>query len=169
MGRIVDSRRGYFLREPLREESFLCGEDARAGGHWAEPENWGTWLCHSAGDVVLGLAANESQLYYVFLRLRMSGPVANVPLKLLANGEVAWQGTIGSRPKDVMMRVRRRARGDGGMWRLKLRADADVTAERREEIAAMDSRLPTIGFERLLVVPENDLKVRLDVLSNLLL
>ncbi len=56
---------------------------------------------------------------------------------------------------------RRRAHGVGGEWRLKLRADADVSAEIRGEIAAVDSRVPTIGFEGLLVVPENDLNVAL--------
>jgi len=34
-------------------------------------------------------------------------------------------------------------------------------------IAASDSRIPTVGLERLIVVPENDLKTRLDVLSKL--
>jgi hypothetical protein len=38
----------------------------------------------------------------------------------------------------------------------------------RAQIAALDRRVPTIGFERLVVVPENDLKSRVDILYTLL-
>ena len=41
--------------------------------------------------------------------------------------------------------------------------------EVRSEIAAQDSRVPTVGFERLIVVPESDLKTRLDIMYSLLL
>ncbi len=87
----------------------------------------------------------------------------------LANGEIVWDGRLGPRPRDIMMRVRRRAAGAGGWWRLRIRAEADLSDEMRAHIAAIDSRVPTIGFERLVVVPENDLRARLDVMSNLLL
>ncbi len=63
LARIVDRRgKGYFLHDPLPEQSFFRGENARASGVWAEPENWGTWLCHSGGDIVLGLAAERGAL-----------------------------------------------------------------------------------------------------------
>jgi glycosyltransferase involved in cell wall biosynthesis len=169
LNRIVDTRRGQFLHEPLQELSFLGGEDARSGGVWAEPENWGTWLCHAAGDLVLGLEPNESQYYYVFLRLRASGPASNLSLRIAANGEAAWEGTVGDRPRNIMLRVRKKLRGGGGGWRLKLRVETDLSPEVRNQIATLDGRVPTIGFERMLVVPETDLKTRLDVLTNFVL
>jgi hypothetical protein len=168
MARIADARRGHFLREPLREQNFMLGEEARADGTWAEPENWGTWLCHSKGELALGLMPNESHEYYVFLRLRASGPVSDLVIRLLANGEQAWQGSIGPKPKDIVLRVRRRAIGPAG-WRLRIRAETELSSELRQQIAAIDGRIPTIGFERLVVVPENDLKPRLDILYTLLL
>jgi glycosyltransferase involved in cell wall biosynthesis len=167
LARIVDARRGYFLREPLTEESFLCGEEARAGGIWAEPENWGTWLCQGGGEVALGLAPNDSESYDVFLRLRASGPVADLRVRLRANGESVWEGAIGAQARNIIARVRRKIAGTGP-WVLQLRADLDLTPEQRAQIAALDRRVPTIGFERLVVVPENDLKPRLDILYSLL-
>jgi len=169
LAQMVEARKGHFLFETLHEQSFLRGEDARAGGIWAEPETWGTWLCHAAGDVVLALEPNESQYYYVFLRLRVSGPVTNLMVKLAANGDTLWQGVLGDRPKNVVLRVRRKTHGPDIGWRLKLRAETSLTEDLRSKIAAVDGRTPTIGFERLLVVPENDLKTRLDALTNMLL
>ena len=67
-----------------------------------------------------------------------------------------------------MLRVRKKALSTGG-WRLRLRAEADLSTELRQQIAALDSRVPTIGFERLVVVPDSDLKSRLDILYTLLL
>ena len=175
LARIADTRKGYFLHDPLQEQSFFRGENARAGGAWAEPENWGTWLCYSGGDVVLGLAPNESSLYYVFLRLRASGPLSNVSIRISANGELAWEGSIGDRPRNIPLRIRRRvvatgknAMEPGGWWRLRLRVEAQLSAEQRAQIAAVDSRVPTVGFERLVVVPEDDLKTRVDILYKLL-
>jgi hypothetical protein len=45
----------------------------------------------------------------------------------------------------------------------------DLSGELRNQIASLDSRMPTIGFERLIVVPQNDLRTRLDVISNLMI
>jgi glycosyltransferase involved in cell wall biosynthesis len=163
MARIVDARRGHFLREPLREQSFLWGQDARSTGIWAEPENWGTWLCHSGGEIVLGLGPSDSQEYYVFLRLRASGPLSDLTVRLSANGDPAWHGSIGPRPKNIVMRVRKKGLGAGG-WRLHLRAEAQLSVETRQQIAALDSRVPTIGFERLVVVPDDDLKTQINIL-----
>ncbi len=168
VARTVNARQGHFLRAGLKEQDFLQGEEARGAGVWAEPENWGTWLCHSAGDVTLGLGPNESQLYHIFLRLRAGATTGDLQLKLSANGEVVWEGSVGAKPRNIALQVRRRTYGGGG-WRVRLRVDPDLPTEMRAQIAAVDSRVPIIGFERLLVVPENDLKTRLDVLSNLLL
>ena len=57
--------------------------------------------------------------------------------------------------------------GTGG-WRLRIRAELALSAELRSQIGALDARVPTIGFERLVVVPENDLKTRVDILYTLL-
>jgi hypothetical protein len=167
LARIVDARRGYFLRDPLSEESFLRGEEARAGGVWAEPENWGTWLCHGGGEMVLGLAPNDSELYDVFLRLRASGPVAELHIRLTANGESIWDGVIGPQARNIIARIRRRGAGTAP-WLLRLGVEVDLSAELRTQIGALDRRVPTIGFERLVVVPENDLKTRVDILYTLL-
>ena len=170
LDRIIDARRGHFLTEPLQEVNFLLGEDARAGGAWAEPEAWGTWLCHDQGEIVLALGADRAQTYYVFLKLRVSGGVANVPVRLLANGDVSWRGQIGDKSRSIMLRVRKRSRsGASDGWRLTLRAETDLTTVVEAVIAAADSRVPTIGFERLVVVPETDLKTRLDVLTGFVL
>ena len=84
------------------------------------------------------------------------------------NGEALWSGTIGPHSKDVMLRVRKSV-GSATRWRLRIVAQVELTPELTSQIAASDSRIPTIGFERLIVVPEDDLKTRLDVMSVLLL
>ena len=166
--RIAGQRKGLYLSDPLDEYAFIRGEEARSGGAWAYPEEWGTWACQNGGEIALGLAANDSQIYYVFLRLQTSGPVAERTVKILANGDLSWEGLIGSRSKDICLRVRRKLAGSSG-WQLRIRAQVNLTQELREQIAAIDSRIPTIGFERMIVVPENDLKTRLDILYTLLL
>ena len=168
LARIEGSRRGVFLLNPLYEQSFLWGEELRSRGYWASPEDWGTWACRSGGEVVFGLGPNESLLYYVFLRLRVSGPLVDQPVRILANGMSVWNGAIGPGSRNIGFRVRKPAATDGG-WRLLIRAEIDLSEETRERIAAFDGRIPTIGFERLIVVPENDLKTRVEILYTLLL
>jgi glycosyltransferase involved in cell wall biosynthesis len=168
LSRITDTRRGFFLFDSLQELSFLRGEDVRSAGAWAEPEAWGTWLCQGAGDIVLGLAPDESLFYYMFLRLRASGPAAGLALRLLANGEAVWEGSIGERSRNVVLRIRKRVRG-GGWWRLKLSAETNLNADVRSRIVAIDGRVPVVGFERFVIVPENDISTRLDVITNALL
>jgi len=90
------------------------------------------------------------------------------PIRMLANSERLWEGRIGPHSKDVMLRVRKRLRAPGH-WKLRIGIEVDLSAETRAQIAAIDSRMPTVGLERLIVVPENDLKARLDVLSRFLL
>ena len=165
--RIVDARRGYFLRHPLTEDSFLRGEEARAIGIWSEPENWGTWLCQGGGEIVLGLAPDDSELYHLFLRLRASGPLAESRIRLLANGEPVWEGAIGPQGRNIITHLRRRGAGTAS-WLLRLRVEVELSPETRAQIATLDRRVPTIGFERLVVVPENDLKTRVDILYTLL-
>ena len=169
LSRIAAARRGLFLGEALDDRAFLRGEEARTVGNWAYPEDWGTWACHSGGEIVLALPHNESAYYYVFVRLRVSGPVVEKPIRISANGDVVWEGSIAAHPRDVVLRVRRKLTGAAGGWRLRLRSQIELNPELRAEIAAQDSRVPTVGFERLIVVPENDLKTRLDIVYTLLL
>jgi hypothetical protein len=104
----------------------------------------------------------------VFLRVRVSGLLTDHPIKLSANGTPVWNAAIGQGLRNIRFRVRKQTLGTGG-WQLRIRAELDLSAELRSQIAALDTRVPTIGFERLVVVPENDLKTRVDVLSTLVL
>ena len=70
--------------------------------------------------------------------------------------------------KNIVLRVRKPV-DTVDRWQLRIRAEVDLPPELHGKIAAADARVPTIGFERLIVVPEDDIKTRLDVLSNLLL
>jgi glycosyltransferase involved in cell wall biosynthesis len=167
LSRTQDSRRGHFLRAPLQEACFLLGEDMRASGVWAEPEAWGTWMCRTSADLCAGLEPNESLEYYVFLRLRTSGPLSEAPVRVTSAGKMLWSGKVGDRSRNAAMRVRRRQTDQ--WWNLHLRIDAEVDDETLAMVAAIDGRVPTIGLERLVIVPENDLKARLDILTNILL
>jgi glycosyltransferase involved in cell wall biosynthesis len=164
--RAADSRRGHFLPDPLTDTSFLLAEDSRADGTWAEPEPWGTWLCSPTGELWLGLTPSEDTLFYVFLRLRTSTPAAGLPARICANAEIVWQGALASRPWDLMLRVRRRSQ-DNAAWQLKLRIETEVPALIRQQIAEIDIRIPIIGLEHMVVVPGDDVRTRLDVLTTL--
>ncbi|MBV8337062.1 MAG: glycosyltransferase family 4 protein, partial [Alphaproteobacteria bacterium] len=168
LARIEGTRRGQFLGELLQEQNFLLGEEIRSDGFWAYPEDWGTWACHAGGDIVAALPPSDSQVFDVFLRLRVSGLLTDHPVALSANGRPVWSGLIGQGSRNLHFRVRKPTLGTSG-WRLRIRAELALSAELRSQIAALDARVPTIGFERLVVVPENDLKARLDVLYGLLL
>jgi glycosyltransferase involved in cell wall biosynthesis len=165
LARILQVRRGHFLYGALDEESFRLGEEIRCGGTWAQPEEWGVWLCHDGGDLVLSLAEDDSQHYFVFLRARVSGALLiDRPIHVTANGESLWSGAVGG-GHDIVLRIRKPLGGPGSAWRLRLTARVDLTPELRDQIARLDLRVPTIGFERLVVVPENDWKTRVDILT----
>jgi len=166
--RIASAREGIFLSEPLNGHAFIRGEEARCGGNWDCPEHWGTWTCYSGGELILALPHDDSAFYYVILRLRVSEPIAGHPFEISANGDLVWHGSLGPGSRDLGLRIRRRGAGADG-WRLRLRAQIVLSPELEGQIAATDSRVPTIGFERLIVVPENDLKTRLDIAYRLLL
>jgi glycosyltransferase involved in cell wall biosynthesis len=168
LNRIVQARRGLFLGELLQEQNFLRGEEIRSHGLWAYPEDWGTWVCHAGGDIVVALPPSDSLLFDIFLRVRVSGLLTDHSVKLSANGTPVWSAPIGQGSRNIHFRARKQALGTGG-WRLRIRAELALSAELRTQIAALDGRVPTIGFERLVVVPENDLKTRVDILYTLLL
>jgi glycosyltransferase involved in cell wall biosynthesis len=168
LAKIERTRRGVFLGELLQEQNFLRGEEIRSHGFWAYPEDWGTWACHAGGDIVVALPPSDSLLFDVFLRVRVSGLLTDHPVKLSANGTPVWSAPIGQGSRNIHFRARKQTLGTGG-WRLRIRAELALSAEARTQITALDARVPTIGFERLVVVPENDLKTRVDVLYTLLL
>jgi glycosyltransferase involved in cell wall biosynthesis len=168
LAKIERTRRGLFLGELLQEQNFLRGEEIRSHGFWAYPEDWGTWACHAGGDIVVALAPSDSLVFDVFLRVRVSGLLTDNPIKLSANGTPLWSGAIGQGSRNIHFRVRKQTLGTGS-WRLRIRAELALSAELRSQIAALDARVPTIGFERLVVVPENDLKTRVDILYTQLL
>ncbi|MBV9859310.1 MAG: glycosyltransferase family 4 protein [Alphaproteobacteria bacterium] len=161
-------RKGYFLREPLDEVSFLTGEEARAGENWAEPEDWGTWTKYPGGTIVFGLGPSESLTLYVFLRLRLSAPLFGKTVTLKANGEQVWRGAIGEVAKDIFFPVQRRVAGPGD-WHLEISAMVDREVDLERQVYEIDARGPGIGFERAIVIPEHDVKARLDILYSLLL
>jgi glycosyltransferase involved in cell wall biosynthesis len=169
LSRIVDARLGHFKQEPLDQQSFLLGEAIRSRGTWSTPERWGTWLCHSGGDMVFSLSAEASQCDFLCVRVRVCEPLHEQPIRLLANGDRLWEGRIGRHSQDLMLRVRKRASAATSRWRLRIGVEVDLTTELISRIAALDARIPTVGFERLIVVPENDFKTRLDVLSNFIM
>jgi glycosyltransferase involved in cell wall biosynthesis len=169
LSRIVGTRRGHFLSNPLREQNFLYGEDARVGGEWAEPEPWGTWLCRGNGELVFGLGPNDSSLYYVYFRVRAAGPVAGNRVTFVCNGEVLWEGIIGTRPKDIQLTVGKRATAVKANWALRLFIQTELSPEQRTQLEAVDGRLPLIGFERFVVVPEDNLQARVDIVTRLVM
>jgi glycosyltransferase involved in cell wall biosynthesis len=166
LDRIIDARTGILLLEPLREDSFLIGEDARTGSRWAEPEAWGTWLCHEWGEMLFGLDATNCTVFYIALRLRAAAPVAGCRVSISANGEAVWSGPAPHRPTTILIRVRRRGVSSSG-WKLRLRADIKVPPDALQQVEAIDRRLPLLGFERMVIVPESDLKTRVDVMTAL--
>ena len=166
--RIEEARRGVSSAARSTNRAFCVGKAIRSAGTWAQPEAWGTWACYSGGEIALDLGPNDDLFYCVFLRLRASGQVFEQPVTLSANGEKIWQGSIGGHSRNIALRIPRRAAATGG-WRLRIEARLALTSELTARIAAIDARVPTIGFERLIVVPEDDLKTRLDILSRLLL
>jgi hypothetical protein len=168
LAQILEARRAHFTFDLLNEQSFLLGEEIRSTGTWALPEYWGTWLCQSGGNVILVLPQDASEFSYVYLRMRISTWLSEHTVRLLANNEEVWAGSIGAHSRDVVLRLRKQTDNEDG-WLLCLEAQVDVSPELRSEIAAVDVRVPTIGFERLLVVPETDVNTRVDVLTKPLL
>jgi hypothetical protein len=163
-------RLGCFLPDALTETNFIAGEQARGEGRWAAPEPWGTWLCEASGDLVLVLPRSDSRVFYLFLRLRASAPVASAPASITASitadAAALWQGRLVEKPQTLVLRLRRPPPTDG-TWRLTLRFAVELSNDQQQAIDVLDRRQPHIGFESLVVVPEDDLKTRLDILTGL--
>jgi glycosyltransferase involved in cell wall biosynthesis len=166
LNRTIDARQGHFKFEALNQQSFLLGETIRSGGYWAQPERWGTWICGAGGDIAFVLPADDSPAVWLSLRLRVCPVLQDQPIRMLANGERLWAGRIGAQSQDILLRVRKRA---GTINRCRIAVEVDLTSEQRSQIAALDGRIPTVGFERLIVVPENDAAMRLNILSKIIM
>ena len=161
--RITDARVGYFQPDSALDlQSFNLGEEIRSKGSWAQPETWGTWLCHSGGEIEFALTPEHSQIFYVHVRVRICGWLSDQLVKILANGECIWEGKIGHSSQDIRLRLKKLASLDRP-WRLRLSFEVDVPPDVRMQIAQVDTRVPSIGLERLIIVPENDVKTRLDL------
>jgi hypothetical protein len=169
LSRIVSQRQGHYLDQPLDEQGFILGEEIRSDGVWASPENWGTWVYFPGGEIALALEPDSSGVFYVFLRLRVSDLLVDRPICIFVNSNVAWEGVIGSAGRDIMVRIRREVLESYG-WRLRLRANVDnLSEDLRNQTRMPDNGVPCIGFERLIVVPGNDVTTRLDIVCMLLL
>jgi hypothetical protein len=168
LARIAEPRQGIFLGDSLDEHAFLLGEDSRSQGSWSAPEDWGCWACYGGGELEMAFPPAPAEVYYVCLRLRVVAPLSEESAQIYGNGELLWEGKIGASSSNLLLQVRPRLADESG-WQLRLRAQANLTPELIDRISAIDSRVPTIGFERLIVVPQNDLMTRLDLLYRLLL
>jgi glycosyltransferase involved in cell wall biosynthesis len=166
VSRLILDRAGVFTFDLMNDEAFLLGEEIRSRGVWAQPESWGTWLCGTEGEIEFYVARDESTWCYLFARLRVNGWLSDSNVHLVANGTTLWNRPIGEGSRNVMLRVRRRSdRTD--WWKLSLGVKIDTTSETLAKICSTDSRMPTVGFENLMIVPERDLSTRLDALTKL--
>jgi hypothetical protein len=166
VSRLISERAGIFKFDLLNEQDFLLGEEIRSSGVWAQPEPWGTWLCGTEGELEFYVAFDDSPWCYVFLRLRVNGPLSESTVRLMVNGTRLWNRPIGDRSRNIMLRVRRKSKR-ADWWRLRIRAEVDATPGTIGEIGMTDPRVPTLGFENLIVVPEKDVGTRVDILTKL--
>jgi hypothetical protein len=111
------------------------------------------------------LDANDCSTYYVFLRCKVSAPLAEEEITIFANGDRVWRGALGEEPKDLCLKVFRK-NDQGSWWALKIGLWAPDRSELYDSLVELDGRAPAIGLSRLVVVPEDDLQTRLDILQN---
>ncbi|MGE3279651.1 MAG: glycosyltransferase [Alphaproteobacteria bacterium] len=169
LSRLMSQRQGRYLDFPLDEQAFILGNEIRSDGFWAYSEDWGTWSCFSGGGIVLALESDSSEAFYVFLGLRVNGLLADGTIRISANQTLIWKGSVGSSGRDIALRIPREILTSNG-WNIRLNAQVQEFPEAlQKQIATVDQRVPSIGFERLIVVPENDVETRLDILCRLLL
>lgn len=88
-------------------------------------------------------------------------------IRLLTEGEKLWEGNIGDQSKDIMLRLQRPTQA-AVAWRVRITAETDLPPDLESQVSTRDPRVPTIGFERLIVVPEDDVITRLDMITKLL-
>jgi hypothetical protein len=167
LDRIVRSRKSWFVSDALDESSFFCAEDSRIGDTWNTCEDWGTWVSYPGAEVAFGLDANDCAAFYLFLRCHVAAPLENEEITIFANGERLWRGVIGERPKDLCLKIYKK--NGQGPWNLRIGIWAPATSELYDALLGVDGRAPAIGIHRLVIVPEDDLHLRLEILQNLLM
>jgi glycosyltransferase involved in cell wall biosynthesis len=164
---IAGSRKSCFVSDALDEAGFLCAEDARIAGEWRSPEDWGSWVSYPGGEVAFALEASESASVYLFLRCHVAPPLRREEVTIFANGDRLWRGAIGEYARDLCLKVYKR--NGSGPWTLRLGIWAPEKAQLYDALLEVDNRAPAIGLHRLVIVPEDDLHLRLEILQNLLL
>jgi glycosyltransferase involved in cell wall biosynthesis len=164
---ILRRRESHFVSGGLDEASFVCGEDSRATGEWNAPEHWGTWLSYPGGEAAFSLEASDSASFYLFLRCHVAEPLAQEEITILANGDRMWRGVIGARTRDLCLKLYKRS--GKGPWSLRLGLWAPAKPELYDALLVIDGRAVAIGLHRLVIIPEDDLHTRLEILQNLML
>lgn len=97
------------------------------------------------------LPPGSSASGFVFPCRRVCPALYEDAVRVLANCEWLWEGRIGTQPRGLMLRVRRRL-GETGRRQLGIGVEADLSGELTSQIAMLDGHMPTISMERLIVV-----------------
>jgi glycosyltransferase involved in cell wall biosynthesis len=164
---IVRSRKSRFVSAGLDESSFTYGDDMRVAGDWSAPEDWGTWISYPGGEVVFGLDSHDCTSFYLFLRCHVAPPLCQEEITIFANGDRLWRGAIGKDAKDLCLKIYKK--NVQGPWNLRIGIWAPDKSELYDALLGLDGRAPAIGLHRLVIVPEDDIHMRVEILQNLLL
>jgi glycosyltransferase involved in cell wall biosynthesis len=164
---IVRSRKSHFVSDGLDESSFICAEDSRIAGRWAPPEHWGSWICYPGGEIAVALPGSDCTAFYLFLRCHAAAPLCAEEVTIFANDDRLWRGTLAEQPTDLCLKIYKR--NGEGHWNLRIGLWAPEKSELYEALLEVDQRAPAIGLHRLVIVPEDDLHLRVEILQNLLM
>jgi glycosyltransferase involved in cell wall biosynthesis len=167
LGHILRSRKSWFVSDNLDGSSFACGEDSRIGGNWNAPEDWGTWVSYPGGEVDFVLEDHNCASFYLFLRCHVAAPLYREEITIFANGDRLWRGIIGDSAKDLCLKIYKKH--NQGPWSLRIGIWAPAKTGLHDALLEFDHRAPAIGLHRLVIVPEDDIHRRIEILQNLLL
>jgi glycosyltransferase involved in cell wall biosynthesis len=164
---IAGSRKSHFVSDGLDRSSFSCAEDAPISGRWGGPEHWGSWISYPGGEIAVGLHATDSSAVYLFLRCHVAAPLCREEVSIFANGDRLWRGTLAEEPKDLCLKIYKRNRR--GLWSLRIGIWAPEKSELYDALLEVDQQALAIGLHRLVIVPEDDIHMRVEILQNLLM
>jgi glycosyltransferase involved in cell wall biosynthesis len=164
---VARSRKSHFVSEALDRSSFSCAEDAPISGRWGGPEHWGSWISYPGGELAIGLDATDCAAVYLFLRCHVAGPLCREEVSIFANGDRLWRGTLEEEPKDLCLKIYKR--NSHGPWVLRIGIWAPEKSELYDALLKVDQRALAIGLHRLVVVPEDDIHMRIEIPQNLLM
>jgi hypothetical protein len=116
---------------------------------------------------VVALPASDCSAFYLFLRCNVTAPLSGEEVTIYANGDRLWRGTLEEQPKDLCLKIYKR--NSEGRWSLRLGIWPPEKSELYDALLEVDPRAPAIGVHRLIIVPEDDLHLRAEILQNLLL